>query len=64
VLEKVTVRRVFLRVLAVQRCLMLVFTYILFIPEGQYGQAWNFQKAVLCRMSEIIGYRSDFNLAC
>jgi len=35
VVENVSVRRVLLPVLAIQRCLMLVFTYNLFIPEGQ-----------------------------
>lgn len=55
VVENVTVGRVLLRVLAVQRFLMLVFTYILAVPEGQYGQAWKFQKEILCRISEIIG---------
>jgi hypothetical protein len=54
VVDNVTVWRLLL-VCIVQRCLMLVCTCILFVPVGQFGQAWNFQRAMLCHMSGIIG---------
>jgi hypothetical protein len=43
------------------QCSILIFIYMLLLPEGQAGEAWEPPKSITCPKSGSIGYKRSFN---